>query len=315
MPSITITDLTSGATATILPELGFNCFSFRVPIAGREIEALWAEPGFDPSHRPSRSGIPILFPFAGRIRDGRFRWEGEDYAVPGAQTNHGNTIHGFVMTRPWRIITQTANRVTASFQASLDDPALLTQWPADFRITVTYEVSGATLGSEIVVENPDQRPLPFGFGTHPYFRLPIGGANAGECLARVPATGMMEQAEQLPTGRITGVDRARDLRAGARFGDLMLDDILVDLTPSVNGRIETSVTEPDSGLAIEQRFDPAFIACVVFTPSHREAIAIEPYTTMPDAFALLEQGVNPNLLILSPGGVWSARIEISVRNR
>src|SRR5262245_33777389 len=231
MPAITIADPDSGSTATILPELGFNCFSFRPVVAGNAHELLRSEPEFGPGHRPSRSGIPLLFPFPGRIRAGRFAWQGRDYTISGAQTNNGNAIHGFVMTRPWRVLEQLPSRAVGTFQASIDDPSLLEQWPADFRITVAYEVRDATLFSTVEIENPDDTELPFGFGTHPYFRLPIGGASVDDCLVRVPAATMLEQQDQLPTGRTLPVDAARDLRAGARYGDLTLDDVLRDLHP------------------------------------------------------------------------------------
>lgn len=312
MTVITIGDPASGASATILPELGFNCYSFRVPVAGREVETLWAEPEFGPGHRPSRSGIPILFPFAGRIRNGRYRWQGRDYVISGAQANNGNAIHGFVMTRPWRVTEQTANRATATFQASIDDRSLLDQWPADFRITVSYQVAGATLRADVVIENPDERPLPFGFGTHPYFRLPLGGSAAAECRVRVPAASMAVQTDQLPTGEVSPVDQQRDLRAGPRFGGLTLDDILLDLDRGADGRVRTSITDPETRLAVEQVFDAAFAACIVFTPPHRQAIAIEPYTTLPNPFELLDQGADPHLLTLAPGEQWRGRIDIRV---
>lgn len=311
MPAITLTDAATGSTAQILPELGCNCFSFRPAIGGEAIEALWAEPGFAPGHRPSRSGIPILFPFAGRLRGQTFRYDGRDYALADVQLNGPNAIHGFVFNRPWRVLRQEDDRIEATFQASVDDPALLAQWPADFRITAEYRVTGTSLAATYTVENPDQRPLPFGFGTHPYFRLPLGGA-VDDCLVQVPASWVAILQDALPTGAAVSVDAARDLRSGRRYGDFQLDDVLTGLAAE-HGRVATSVTDPSSGRTLTQTFDAAaFPYVVAFTAAHREAVCLEPYTTLPNAFELLAQGRDPNLLVLPPGGTWSTRIEMTL---
>ena len=142
---VTITDASSGSTASVAPALGFNCFSFAAAIDDRAVEVLWHDPQFrDGNTRPSRSGIPILFPFAGRIRGGKYRYRGQDYQLE-ANDNQGNAIHGFAYTRPWRVVAQSEASVTGEFQASVDDPAILKLWPADFRIRATYTVTGRRL--------------------------------------------------------------------------------------------------------------------------------------------------------------------------
>ena len=52
-------------------------------------------------------------------------------------------------------------------------------------------------------ENPDTGPLPFGFGTHPYFRVPLGGTSGAECRVTVPVEDQWELEGLLPTGRKT----------------------------------------------------------------------------------------------------------------
>src|SRR5688500_19161932 len=62
------------AVAEIAPTLGNNCFAFR---AGTPI--LEPLPFSEFRQRPTSYGIPLLFPFPNRIRDGRFRFGGEEY--------------------------------------------------------------------------------------------------------------------------------------------------------------------------------------------------------------------------------------------
>jgi aldose 1-epimerase len=309
---IILRDEASGSQAAILPAFGFNCFRFTAVVDGAPVEALWAEPDFGPGSRPTRNGIPILFPFAGRLQGQTFSFNGREYRITDALINDGNAIHGFVLNRPWRVIEQTNSRAVGQFRASRDDPALLDQWPADFEMTVAYEVAGTALLSDITITNPDQeRPLPFAFGTHPYFRVPLGDGAPDACRITVPASTVRVQQQHLPTGQRQPVSGSRDLRNGAPFDHLELDDILTDLQAS-DGQVQTVIADPVSGRRLVQTFDATFRDCIVFTPPHREAIAIEPYTCVPNPFALEAAGVDTGLRTLAPGEEFTARIEIRV---
>ena len=66
---IPLHDPTTGATAKILPARGFNCFSYQPVVQGEPVEVLWTAPDFVTGQsKASHSGIPIMFPFAGRLR-------------------------------------------------------------------------------------------------------------------------------------------------------------------------------------------------------------------------------------------------------
>jgi aldose 1-epimerase len=309
--TITLRDESSGATAAILAGLGFNCYSFRPAVAGEPLEVLWAEPDFAAGDgRPTRSGIPLLFPFPGRIRGATFDFDGRTYTLE--DDGRGNAIHGFVLNRPWRVTERTATRVTGAFQASTDDLALLDRWPADFRITLTYQLAPRALRAEIVVTNPDSRPLPFGFGAHPYVRVPLGpGGDAGACRITVPAAEYWELDQMLPTGRRLPAGGARDLSAGVPFRETNLDDVLTGLTVD-NGRCRTTIVDPGNGRTLVLTFGAEFPNCVVYNPAHREAICIEPYGCVPDPFVLQANGVESGLRVLQPNQVFSSWYELGI---
>src|SRR5205823_2083609 len=165
----TISDAASGASAEILVSQGFNCFRFTAMPAGQPVEVLYAPPDFASGQsRPSRGGIPLLFPFPGRVPGTNFTWEGKEYSLEAGDA-FGNAIHGFAMWRPWRVIDQAMNQVVGEFHSWRDDPSLKDRWPADFRITAIYTLLGNTLHGHYTIENPGDMPLPCGFGTHPYF--------------------------------------------------------------------------------------------------------------------------------------------------
>lgn len=309
---VTLNDSKSGATASILVSQGLNCYQFRVPGPSGLIDLIWSEPDFGRGDkRASGSGIPLLFPFPGRIAGGTFSWNGNSYSLP-AGDGRGNAIHGFVHERPWRVLEQQPNGIVAQFQASVDDPALLDYWPADFRITVTYRVQGHRLASEFLLDNPDDHPLPCGFGLHPYFALPLGGTNADECRVKLPVGSSWELVDMNPTGKKEPLDDPLSLQRGRRFGDMSFDTVFSDLVFGDHG-CEASIEDPESGKQLRLAFDRAFRECVVFTPPHREALCIEPYTCVPDALRLEPRGIDAGLRVLAPGESFPARVDIELR--
>ncbi|MEO2036075.1 MAG: aldose 1-epimerase [Planctomycetaceae bacterium] len=314
---VEISDTASGSRASIAVSAGFNCFRFVVAQTGNELEIIHSEDGFeDGSRPPSHNGIPILFPFPNRIRSGKYSWDGKEYELPESLVSYdgsGNAIHGFCLDRPWRILEQTDSSVTAIFQISKDAPDRAALWPADAELTVRYSISETTLRSDFTVRNPGDKPLPWGLGTHAYFRLPLGGAAAEHCTVFAPVIHSRELDECLPTGVIGDVPEDARLQDSPEYGSLKLDDAFAGLRVSSDGSIETNVTDPDTGHQVIQRFSADFQELVAFTPPWTSAVCLEPYTCTTDAINLQQQGFEAGLRILQPDETWTGFIEIEAR--
>jgi aldose 1-epimerase len=310
---VTITDDVSGATARILVSLGFNCFSWRPVFADGPREMFWSHPEFaGGGERPSGSGVPLLFPFPGRIAGARYSFGGREYQLePG--DNFGNAIHGFAHKRPWRIAEQTAARVVGEFQASRDDRSIRERWPADFRICVSYEVSDGELTSAIAYENTGDGPFPCGFATHTYFRLPLAdGSDAEETVVTVPVRRFWELVDIIPTGQQSAITREQKLDGKTPLAGRGFDTTFTDFARCAAGIVRTELADPRSGRRVVQTFDNAFTQCVVYTPPHREAICMEPYTCVPNAIRLQATGIDTGLQILLPGQSFATTIRIAV---
>ena len=80
----------------------------------------------------------------------------------------------------------------------------------------------------------------------------------------------------------------------------MLDDIFTGLT-AAGDQVVTSILDPGSGLRVTQSFDENFPHCVVYTPPHREAICIEPYSMVSAAYDLPTGQERCGLRLLPPG--------------
>jgi aldose 1-epimerase len=302
----------SGGRASIWPALGFNCFEWQVSRGGQVLDLLYADPGMftEAAPRPTRGGIPILFPFPNRIRNGRFGWSGKEYQLPCNDSTQKNAIHGFACRHPWRVVGQGADAdsawVRGAFRASQDAPDVRHLWPADFEIEITYRLGAGRLRIEAEVRNPDTVALPFGLGYHPYFRMPLTSAGRAEdCTVCVPAQAFWVLEESLPTGAKQPVGGGRDLNTPKRFAELQLDDVLTDL-PATQERAWVK----DSATSLRLLWSHDFANAVVFTPPHRQAFCVEPYTCTTDAVNLQARGIEAGWRSLSPGGRWVGVVEL-----
>lgn len=310
-----LTDPHTGSTAEVAVHRGFNCFKFVAMVNGTPSEVLWSQHNFVAgAGRAAASGVPILFPFASRIRSGRFSWQGRAYQLD-PNDGLGNAIHGLVLDRPWRLVGRAAESVVGQFQLARDAPDLAPLWPADFLLQVEWRLTATAFGRALLsctlrVVNPSETPLPYSLGLHPWFRLPLGTAPAAEsCRIYVPASEMWELENLLPTGKKIPVSDRRDLRSGQPFAGLVLDDVFTGL--AVRGdRWEASITDAANHRRLALTASSLARACVVYTPPHRQAICIEPYTSLPDPFEAYAHDWQPALFVLAPGDNAELRVEI-----
>jgi aldose 1-epimerase len=299
-------DDTTGASASILPSHGFNLFDLRLPLAGEVRPVIVAAEDFAENPRSGAgNGTPILFPYPNRIGGAAFAFQGRTFRLPA--NNGPNAIHGFAVDAPWDVTEHKADADAASivgrYQISRNSPQMLANWPADAALQVRYALAGRRLTMSITVSNPTATDLPYGFGIHPYFRLPF---SAGGDLTRtrviLPASKFWVLKEFLPTGEIRPVNARLDFRAGQSMSGLRLDDVLTDLA-FAGDRSVCRLVDLDKNAEFQLAFDHAFRELVVYTPPGRPGvISLEPYTQTTDAINLQARGVAAGLRVLSHGG-------------
>jgi aldose 1-epimerase len=312
-------DSTGGSRAEIWPAFGFNCYCWQVARDGRRFDFLYADPQLFGNSSPTRSGIPVLFPFPNRLRDGRFSWEGKTYQLPLNDSAGKNAIHGFACRRPWRVAEQGADAtgawVVGEFRGSRDAPEARTLWPADYELRLTYRLGADRLRLTATVRNPDTGTLPFGLGYHPYFRVAPTGGSGEDCRVTASAAWYWELCDALPTGVRLPVDEARNLNGWRRYADLHLDDVLTELPthgpPGPSGLyVRGAVREGSDAVVVCLLTSADFRELVAFTPAHRQAVCLEPYTCTTDALNLQQGGIGAGLQVLPPGATWVGVVEL-----
>jgi len=306
MEIIEISNNNGSTVAKIAPAFGFNLFSILV----QETELLWTDPKFlEGNASPSGSGTPILFPFPGRLRGRTYSFGGTDYHIS-SDDGLGNAIHGFVLNRAWRVVSSTGDRVTGEFQASRDAPEVLDQWPSDFLIRCSYFAVDDGIEAEYEFSNPGESELPCGFGTHAYFRVPVGMGSAESSIVTCAVSERWSLKDMLATGEVTEVSEDEALSSGALFGNLTMDDVFSGIQ-FLNGRATATIFNSETNRKLVYTWDEACEFCVMYTPPHREAICMEPYTLVPGGLAF-ESGEH-GLMVLNPGESIAHKMEIRLR--
>jgi aldose 1-epimerase len=118
------------------------------------------------AHEPSPLawGSYPMVPWAGRIRHGRFRFDGTDYALP---VNFGaHAIHGIGFDQPWTVTRQAPAEIELELGLPSDG-----RWPFGGVARQRIGVDGTTLRCELAVFAGEQA-MPAALGWHPWFRKP-----------------------------------------------------------------------------------------------------------------------------------------------
>jgi aldose 1-epimerase len=310
----TLRDAATGLTASVAPELGANCFRVTVPHRGRTVDLLLPPPDFEAlRNRPTGWGTPVLFPFPNRIRHGRFEFGGRPYQLE-PNTPQGHHIHGLVISKPFQVERAAAGPPEASLTCVLvsqDFADIARQYPFPFVLRLQLTVRDGRLSTLVDVHNAGTQDMPMGFGTHPYYSLPlVAGGERAACRIQVPAARYWElDPELIPTGRTLEVEGVLDLRAGRALDGETYDHIFTALEPTdrwTTCRLE----DPQAGLALVTRAQhPTFREWVVYAPRPIPTICFEPYTSTTNAPNLQAQGIDAGLVGLPAGERWHGQIE------
>lgn len=313
-----LADRAGTVRAEVWPDRGFNCLRWQIRQAdGRWADILFCSPDWEVNPVPTRSGHPVLFPFPGRLRDGQFSFGNRTFQLPLNDSTKTHAIHGFTPRNPWAIDDDEGGehsaRVTGAFRSGVQYADAANQWPSDFDLLVTYTLAADRLRVDARILNPDSEPLPVGLGYHPYFRLPgVHDADIGGYVLKANVERVWETIDNLPTGATTELPAELDFRAGKPIGSTALDHVFTGVrgAPDRHGLVElATLSHPKAMGRLRVLADPSFRNLVLFTPPHRHAVAIEPYSCSADAANLSARGIDTGWRVLAPREEWNARVE------
>ncbi len=122
-----------------------------------DTEYLWQG---DPAYWTGRAYN--LFPFIGRMYEGIFRYQGEEYP---------SRAHGLARYFPFSLETRTATKLVFLFK---DNEETHKEYPFAFEFRACFELQNNRLNVTYEVTNTDERTLICAFGGHPGINIPFG---------------------------------------------------------------------------------------------------------------------------------------------
>lgn len=218
------------------------------------------------SHDPLGWGCYPMAPWAGRVRDGRFRYAGKEHQLERNLPPHA--IHGTVYDQAWKV--EHADRTDAVLVTDLGD-----RWPFPGRVVHRVRLAPDALELRLEVWAEDE-PFPASCGWHPWWRRTLARGRPAEV----------------------------DLAAGAvwlRDGDGIPTGELAPPPPGPWDECFTELAAPPvlrwAG-ALELTVETTCMDVVVYDQL-ANAVCIEPQTGPPDALRLTPVLVEPGLPLVA----------------
>lgn len=297
VPSVEpVTLAVADSVLEVLPEVGLVCSSFT--IAGREFLRFHSVAAVLDGHT---SGIPLLAPWANRLRGPEFEVDGAVVRVLGAPGVHvdesGLPIHGTMVGRSgWEIDSPVVTEDSASLLARFDAAAcaeVMASFPFPHSLSVEYLLEPSRLSITTTLSATASLPVPVSFGWHPYFALP--DTRRDGWTLELPDRFQLElDQQQLPTGEERFEPAATISLAGRAFDD--------GYRLGAGGEFALS----DGNDRIVVGFDDTYTHAQVYAPIASNLVALEPMTAATDALSRGETR------FVAPGEQFRATFTISI---
>ena len=267
--------------------------------------------GYEADELPPAGAGQLLAPWPNRIDGGRYVFGGAEQHLALTEPARGNAIHGLTRWMAWTVIRHEASAVLLR-----SAPHGQQGYPFCLEIEAEYRLdAGDGLHVAITARNRGSRAAPYGTGSHPY--LTVRTPSVDDCELTVPAQSWLPMDDRgIPSGPAATVEGTPyDFREPRTIGTTQLDHALTGLSRDGDGRAWAHlVADGGTGTRVSLWAGQGYHWLQVFTGDplgpdrRRKAVAIEPMTCPPNAFASTD-----DLLVLEPGQAvthaWGIRSE------
>jgi aldose 1-epimerase len=210
----------------------------------------------------------VLFPFANRIKDGKYSFNNKNYAFDCNEAAANNALHGLVYNKTFNCVAHKLTPEFASLQLRYGTDKPEDSFPFFYRIDLFYKLTKNGLSLAITVLNTGENKFPFTLGWHPYFKTSDINQSA---LRFSSSKKLAADARNITTG-VVGCD----LTIPYGLKGVTLDDAYILQAPVV----EFITPEYDLKLTASE----AETYLQLYTPPAVHAIAIEPMTGVSNSF-------------------------------
>ena len=277
---VILTDSSNGTVAEIVPSCGAILHAFKIIKEGNEfnvIDSYKNEKDFKENVTSKGFLGSKLSPFVCRLNKGKYNFEGKEYTIE-KYHDHKNALHGLLYDQAFTIIGQQTNENSAAVSMKCEYRASDAGYPFKYDCIVTYELENHNhLNVFTQVVNQGKIAIPIQDGWHPYFTL---GEKIDELKLQFRSFEMVEFNEELiPTGKLIPYKEFDKLK---KISDTFFDNCF-RLNFS-EGQPICLLQNPEKNIELEIHTDESYPYLQLYTPCHRNSIAIENISGPPDAF-------------------------------
>lgn len=210
----------------------------------------------------------ILFPFANRIKDGKYKFKDNDYQLDINEKKCNNAIHGLVYNKNFEVIDEKATENYASVKLAYHEKSASNGFPFTYSIYLEYVLTHNTIDLNVEIKNTDIKTFPFTLGWHPYF---VSNDLYNSSFVFYSNLKFKKDNCNITDGIMRNNDTyGFEIRKQSLDDCFLMEDTEVFfVTPNYNISLTTS--EADCFLQL-------------YTPPHSNAIAIEPTTGVSNSF-------------------------------
>lgn len=242
---------------------------------------------------------PILFPYCGKLKDGKLEVDGEVYDSP-AQ-------HGFARTAKHSLVCANAEKIVLELK---DNPETLAVFPWKFRLLSTFVLEKDALHHTLTVENPGQEAFSFGIGYHPAFTVPFDENHQySDYVLRFSKTESPLCLGTAPKGLING----QVYSLGSNITEIPVTAGMFDNDSHcmVNLRSKTlGLYEKDTGRGVVCDISQFPYTLIWSKPGVPRFICIEPWHSLPSyEFGGIDWANKPAAACIQPGESWSCTLK------
>ena len=237
-----------------------------------------------------RGQSPNLFPYIGRLTDGKYTFAGETYEMK---------IHGIAKY----LVFEAANQKEDSIDFILrSNEETKKQYPFDFVFTIRYALVEKKLQIEYLVQNLSGEPMFFGVGGHTGFNVPMEeGLSFEDYCVEFSKTAKPTKVVMTEDVHVSGVREDYPLEEGTKIPlhhDLFDHDAVV-----LENMDHTMTIRSASGKRAVRVSIPAFHYVGFWHAVKKEApyVCIEPWSSLPSRSGVVEDFAQQGDLICLEG--------------
>lgn len=243
---------------------------------------------------------PLLFPIVGKLRDLKTFINNKEYSM---------NQHGFLRDQEFELYSQSESELVL---VNKFNEETLKKYPFEYKVFVKYILEGKTLHTEFTVVNEDYQVIPFNYGGHPGFKLPLYENETFE-----DYTVKFEKTENFDAPTVKLDNGTLDFVNTIKYSNI--DEIKLNykyfeidaiVIPNVKSQSVKLVNKEDKGIKFDFK---GFPSLAIWTKPNAPFVCLEPWIGYADHHDSNYQFIEKdNMQFLNPGDKFSVTYSITI---